>query len=282
MEPFAGLGATAAAKAVEQSMEASGGIIARLFGPSADVLGDFWASRLQQRLGNVQRVVETAASRVELQPDGAVHPRVGAHLLDEAQWADDPVLVEYLSGVLASSHSPGGQDDRGLPWSSLVGRLTSDQLRLHYLVYASEWADRATVEENDRWGPRGQFGFYFPPTAMAWMMSGRPTDDAHSRFESTLAGLIREGLIAEEFTDSGPIGHLETKWEFDREEHATSGAIIAPSIAGRLLFLWGMGLGQTPLARFGDPGIDLAAQTEGLFEMPEGITYATWRGFGKG
>jgi hypothetical protein len=53
---------------------------------------------------------------------------------------DNEVLVEYLSGVLASSRTSDGQDDSGISWSSLLSTMSSVQIRAHFLLYR-EWAE---------------------------------------------------------------------------------------------------------------------------------------------
>jgi hypothetical protein len=51
--------------------------------------------------------------------------------------ADEDIVVEYVSGVLASSRTEEGRDDRGVGWSSPVARMSCDQLRLHYVLYSN-------------------------------------------------------------------------------------------------------------------------------------------------
>jgi hypothetical protein len=45
------------------------------------------------------------------------------------------VSTEYFGGVLASSRTEVGRDDRGAAFVALIGRLSSYQIRSHYFFY---------------------------------------------------------------------------------------------------------------------------------------------------
>jgi hypothetical protein len=108
----------------------------RLLGPSLDLMGDGIKMGLVNRRSNIHKVAERADAKTNSQRPGAIPPRVASDVFDQAQWADDEFVAEYLSGVLASSRSEDGRDDRGIVWTSMVGRLSSDALRLHYSIYS--------------------------------------------------------------------------------------------------------------------------------------------------
>ena len=138
-EPLVIAGAIASAPVVLDAYK-------RLLGPSLDLMGDGIKRGLVNRRSNIHRVAERADAKTNTHGPGAVPPRVAADVFDKAQWADDEFVAEYLSGVLASSRSEDGRDDRGIVWTSLVGRLSSDSLRLHYAIY---FALRAKVLGKD-------------------------------------------------------------------------------------------------------------------------------------
>ncbi len=50
----------------------------------------------------------------------------------EAAFTDDELSADYLGGVLAAS---GPDDDSGVPIIAQIGRLSSLQLRMHYVMY---------------------------------------------------------------------------------------------------------------------------------------------------
>lgn len=114
----------------------TGGLLRRLLGPSADVIGQDWADRLRQR--NMDRLLRKTEKHAEGSPDpGWAQPRVAAAVFEAAQYANDEVVTDYLSGVLASSREPNGGTDDAVPWSNLVSRLSALQLRAHYVIYSS-------------------------------------------------------------------------------------------------------------------------------------------------
>jgi hypothetical protein len=57
-------------------------------------------------------------------------------VLEQASWAEDDIVVEYLGGVLAGARTDDHRDDRAVVQTALISRLSSYALRLHYLVYA--------------------------------------------------------------------------------------------------------------------------------------------------
>jgi hypothetical protein len=108
----------------------------RLLGPSLDLMGEGIKKGLVNHRSNIHKVAERADAKTNTERPGSIPPRVASDVFDKAQWADDEFVAEYLSGVLASSRSEDGRDDRGIVWTSLVGRLSSDALRLHYAIYS--------------------------------------------------------------------------------------------------------------------------------------------------
>lgn len=89
------------------------------------------------RTENVNRVAIRANEKIPTAQAGSIPPRVAKEVLDKAIWADTAVLTEYLAGVLASSRTPQGERDQGVTWASMIGRLSSDQLALHWVLYTS-------------------------------------------------------------------------------------------------------------------------------------------------
>lgn len=51
--------------------------------------------------------------------------------LQEVAWTDDPIVADYLGGVVAG----GGSNDGAVPTVAQIGRLSGLQIRIHYLVY---------------------------------------------------------------------------------------------------------------------------------------------------
>lgn len=109
-----------------------------VLGPPAKALGRHFEKQVERwsESAEARRVLQLAARKSDPSTPGGVPPRVAAAVLDAAQYSDDEFVAEYLSGVLASSRTQTGKDDRGVAWSALVGRLSSDALRLHYILFS--------------------------------------------------------------------------------------------------------------------------------------------------
>lgn len=135
--------------AVAKALSAAGGegaketgrLLGRVLGPSADEIGEALRRYTAFRVGNVARIAEKAESKGAGRGEREVPPRVAHRLLEEGSYCDDELMVEYLSGVLAASSTPGGRDDRAVVWSDMVTGLSSLQVRAHFLLYR-EWAVR--------------------------------------------------------------------------------------------------------------------------------------------
>ena len=68
---------------------------------------------------------------------GEVAPKVLKAVLDEGSFSNSVLSIEYLGGILASSRTEQGRDDRGARIAKMVNSLSNYQLRCHYLVYSS-------------------------------------------------------------------------------------------------------------------------------------------------
>ena len=93
-----------------------------------------WTERRVNNVANIfSRAKEKLGDRIE--EPGSIPPRVLKEVLDEGSFCDDPLTAEYFGGVLASSRSQVSRDDRGASWSALVARLSTYQVRSHFLIY---------------------------------------------------------------------------------------------------------------------------------------------------
>ena len=233
-DPFIIAGAIASAPVVLDAYK-------RLLGPSLDLLGDGIKAGLANRRSNIHKVAARADAKADTDEPGAIPSRVAAEVFDKAQWADDEFVAEYLSGVLASSRSVDGRDDRGIVWTSLVGRLSADALRLHYAVYS---ALRAKVRGQDvdvmaHWTRRQLvFNYYELLPGLEFGFG----DAGIRRLLDAAYVLEREGLLAS--MTHGSADHF-TGLPYRKYELPRLGDIFitATTIEGCHLFLQGHGHG---------------------------------------
>lgn len=84
-----------------------------------------------------KKIVDNAVRKSSglLDEEGSVPPRVLRDVINDGSYREDEISVEYFGGVLASSRTPSGRDDRGASFTSLLSRLTTYQIRSHYIFY---------------------------------------------------------------------------------------------------------------------------------------------------
>jgi hypothetical protein len=84
-------------------------------GPTAEYLGGGLRAWTEKRVQNVATIFNKAQEKLgpEIEKAGSVPPRVLKEVLDEGSFCDDELTAEYFGGILASSRTPSGRDDRG-------------------------------------------------------------------------------------------------------------------------------------------------------------------------
>lgn len=109
----------------------------KLFGPTADYLGDGLKKLTEKRLKNINLIVKNATDKSgsNLDEDGLIPPKVLKGIIGDGSYSENFIEVEYLGGVLASSRSNMNRDDRGNTFISVINSLSSYDLRAHYIFY---------------------------------------------------------------------------------------------------------------------------------------------------
>jgi hypothetical protein len=131
-----GLEAVAASQTLKTFL---GPVAERVFGPLADDVGKELQQWYQGRRERFRKVVDRAD---RLLPPGAesdgrhIPMRVLNAVMNDGTLSDDEVAVNYFGGLLASSRTGIDRDDRGAMLSAVVGRLSTYEIRTHYLIYA--------------------------------------------------------------------------------------------------------------------------------------------------
>jgi hypothetical protein len=97
---------------------------------------DFFA---QRRMENIGKIFQNATRKLgdKIEKPGMVPPKVLKAVLDEGSFCDDVIAIEYFGGVLASSRTEKGRDDRGARIAKTIEELSSYQIRTHHLIYAT-------------------------------------------------------------------------------------------------------------------------------------------------
>lgn len=238
-----------------------------LLGPSVEVVSGRLANATAWTLDNVEHMFSRAVARSHGRTD-PVNPRVLARTVDEAGISDTEVMAEYLGGVLASSRSAGGKDDRGVAFVATVSSLSSGTLALHYALYAHAALVLHGHDVNPGQEDKLSALNIFVPLAdlwhsVRWSSTGAYT---HGLWSLNNAKLFTLGL-------SGSVELLKTQGV----PHAVEvGLKYGLTFAGIELFLWGLGYGQEEAAFFFSlsreqvelEGIDLSGHAVEVSKMP--------------
>jgi hypothetical protein len=111
----------------------------KLLGPTADYLGTGLREFTQRRVENIGKIFQSAEKKLgnKINGPGEVPPKVLKSVLNEGSYATESIAVEYFGGILASSRTDQGRDDRGARLAKILDGLSTYQLRAHYLIYAT-------------------------------------------------------------------------------------------------------------------------------------------------
>lgn len=234
------------------------GVTAKIATTPIEARRKLWQEKIERRLGRTRTAAEAAAGGRALQ----VSDRVAYRALTEAAVTDDELVADYLGGVIAAS---GPDDDRGTPVVSLISRLSSEQLRLHYLLYRGLRVGLRSEEVTEMLnrqqyaGPDQASSFFYPDQKEAWLAefaagptlaealgcgpAGDPEDrgrarEIAARIDSMIAVLRKEALV-------GPESRVSTKsrhsngWQPDESYLRV---YLQPLVLGAELYLWGHGI----------------------------------------
>lgn len=235
--------------------------IQKLLGPTADYLGQGLRDFTQKRAQTIGQIFQNAEQKLgeKLETPGEVPPKVLKAVLDEGSFSNDALAVEYLGGILASSRTEHGRDDRGARIAKVTDSLSTYQLRTHYLIYATVRA-------------------LFANRGLALNMEGRPKMQFFIPFSGYLAAM--DFSEVEQLQFSSLLSHiffglhgdnlLEGDWRYGDKDSiakmytgATEGGIVCqPSALGGELFLWAFGHADKPLDYLFSP--DFSPVVEGL------------------
>ena len=218
----------------------------KLLGPTADYLGGELKSFARRRVENVRNIFSNAVSKLadRINSPGQVPPKVLKAIIDDGSYAEDPVALEYFGGVLASSRTEVGRDDRGARLVRLTDSLSAYQIRTHYILYST--IAQLFSNAGKRFGlssDRAEMQVFLPIEGYSDSMEFSQVEFNNLQIMDHIwHGLFSENLI-------------EDRWQFDKKESLRKiarnvqddGIICQPSASGAELFLWAFGHGDKPL-----------------------------------
>jgi hypothetical protein len=261
MDPGTGLAILGSAKLVE-----------KLLGPTAEYLGGGIRSWTEKRVENTKRIFRHATKLLgdKIDTPGAVPPKVLRGILDDGSFCDDQLAAEYFGGVLASSRTNITRDDRGASFIALIARLTTYEIRTHFIFYhivkslfSGQDTSVSTIEGRNKLKTFIPYTVYLP--AMEFSESELP--DVSSIMNHAMFGLARERLIEDNF-HFGNVDYLKRHYS----EVSKPGFVFIPSALGVELLLWAYGQGRIHISQFLLPTTELQNDQ---FTIPDGSEPAT-------
>jgi hypothetical protein len=242
--------------AVVLAWQAGKEVAPRLLGPTADYLGERLLDSVKGAL-NLSRVFQKAYAKLgsKVDQDGGVPPRVLKAVLEEGPFCDDPLSLEYVSGLLASSRTPEGRDEESLSLLSAVSRLPNTSLLLHFGAYRALF--EAGTEPTDAGYAIKIIDVLKPTRLEEWVVEAVGSDPAqrnndpptklipteatlervvsfmHSRLDHAVQNLERERLISDLASISHPAYYRDS---FADRTYRHLQFVFSPTELGRLLF----------------------------------------------
>lgn len=233
----------------------------KILGPTADYLGQGLRDFTQRRIENIGKIFHNAESKLgdKVNSPGEVPPKVLKAVLDDGSFSPDHIAVEYFGGILASSRTELGRDDRGARIAKILDSLSTYQLRSHYLIYSSihEKFLGRDIPFNMEGRPKMQIFIPFSGYLSAMDFNEAESNQIGQILNHVFFGLHRDSLI-EDTWQYGPQNSISTLYPGAPE----GGIVCQPSALGAELYLWAFGHPEKPLEYILDPAF--SAVIEGV------------------
>jgi len=242
-------------------------ILQKLLGPAVDYLGGEIKNYTEKRLNTIRIIFKAAIKKLgsDIETPGQVPPRILKKIWDEGYSCEDELASEYLGGVLASSRTGISRDDRAISYLHTISRLSSYQLRAHYIFYFlfkklyNRYDTNLAIISNQI-----QLFCYLPNKVFHTAMSFTEDEDTFIINTHITNGLVRENLIGPTrlFGDSKLIS------SYFKIKLKSPGIVIQPSTLGMELFLWANGFPKINIKNFLDEKLKFELLPD--IEIPDG------------
>lgn len=218
-------------------------VVEKILGPTSEYIGEQLKEWTEKKVKNTANIFKNAEKKLgkKLEQDGNVSPKILKSILEDGAWCEEELQVEYFGGVLASSRTGVSRDDRGAYYTDLISRLSTYQLRMHYLFYHSlkQHFDGQDINIGDGniWRKLQLFMTY-ETYYSAMDFTEEEGQNWVNLMSHSVWGLNKESLISD--FSYGNIDHLKKKFSAVKN----NGILMIPSKIGVELFMWAYGYGQ--------------------------------------
>jgi len=226
----------------------------KLLGPTADYLGVGIKNFVEKQNENLANIFKRAEDILgdEIEKPGVVPPKILKKIMNDGSLSDDTVTVNYFGGVLASSRTEVGRDDRGARVSNVIESLSSYQIRAHYVLYSivkavhSSEGNSLSLEVD-----RQKLSTFVNFSEFIRSMNFDSTEAAQlsSLLPHIFHGLSRDDLIAKSWS-YGDSESLISLFKDAKEP----GFVFTPTAFGAEVYLWAFGAGTKDINYFFDKG----------------------------
>ena len=248
-------------------------LLLKLLGPAADFYGEEFKAHLEARRSkNVDNICENAISKVgdKINRPGQVPPRILRGIINEGSYMEDTLAVEYLGGILASSRTEVGRDDRGACMIKIIENLSAYQIRTHYLIYSL--INRVFLNRNINLASADELEsirLFIPENTYDTVLDWSSVELEIQQMNSHIwHGLNAENLILNfYYGDKDSLCRNLSRFGVSNPSIQKAGVFCLPSTLGAELFLWALGHGDKPLSYLLSKELNTAEIDERLFGL---------------
>lgn len=218
----------------------------KLLGPTADYLGGELQEFTKKRIENVGKIFSKAEQKLgeNINYPGQVPPKVLKTIVNEGSYCEDSVAVDYFGGILASSRTELGRDDRGARIAKILDGMSTYQIRSHYIIYSlikKKFKDSG-YQYNIEDRPKMQLFIPMNVYVASMQFDEKELQQFSAIINHALFGLSNDDLI--ESFQYGPKDYIQKHFP----EATCDGILVSPSAFGAELYLWGYGEGNRALS----------------------------------
>ncbi|WP_018294693.1 hypothetical protein [Mariprofundus ferrooxydans] len=218
----------------------------KLLGPTADYLGGELQEFTKKRIENVGKIFSNAEQKLgeNINSPGQVPPKVLKTIVNEGSYCEDSVAVDYFGGILASSRTELGRDDRGARIAKILDGMSTYQIRSHYIIYSliKKKFTGSGYKYNMEDRPKMQLFIPMNVYIASMQFDEKEIQQFGAILNHALFGLSNDDLI--ENFQYGPKDHMQKSFP----DATSDGILVSPSAFGAELYLWGYGEGNRELS----------------------------------
>lgn len=209
-------------------------MVKALLGPTMEYLGQETKGLVEKCNINISNIFKKAYAKIiDIDDPQLVNVRAFREIINEGKMIEDELFAEYFGGLLASSRSPDGKDDRAVYYINMIKSLSIYQIKIHFLTYSKLFEE---IKENfldiRSLKERKKIKIYIPEHVIHEYFRCHASQ-VFLFATHALTGLSEKSLIFRE--SSFGSAYNEHKFE-------TSGIITGPTVLGIELYFLANGL----------------------------------------